>query len=63
MAQNDPQSPCNRHCTVDPYTDICMGCFRTVEEIVGWTKYSKKEKEEVLTKTTERRLASEKNRR
>jgi uncharacterized protein len=29
-------SPCNSVCKVDPATRLCMGCFRTLDEIAGW---------------------------
>lgn len=37
----DPiESPCVRICTIDPGTQTCLGCFRTLREIAGWTAYS-----------------------
>ena len=29
-------SPCVNLCTVDPLTGYCIGCGRTVAEVVGW---------------------------
>ena len=31
------ESPCVRNCCLDE-NDICLGCFRTVEEITAWGK-------------------------
>ncbi|WP_083699804.1 DUF1289 domain-containing protein [Shewanella sp. UCD-KL12] len=31
------QSPCVAKCGVNE-DDICMGCYRSIEEIVGWSK-------------------------
>jgi len=28
-------SPCVRNCCLDNH-DICMGCFRHLDEIIGW---------------------------
>jgi len=30
-----PPSPCNRVCTLDD-DNVCLGCRRTLREIVGW---------------------------
>jgi uncharacterized protein len=29
-------SPCINVCIMDPTTGWCTGCFRTIDEIVGW---------------------------
>jgi len=33
-------SPCIQVCFVDPERQICVGCFRTMEELARWTRYS-----------------------
>jgi predicted Fe-S protein YdhL (DUF1289 family) len=48
-------SPCIRQCTLDPDTNVCLGCFRTLEEILHWTKLSEAEKQAVLDRLPERR--------
>jgi uncharacterized protein len=40
----DYASPCNRICTVDPVTNLCIGCFRTLDEISFWTRYTDAER-------------------
>jgi predicted Fe-S protein YdhL (DUF1289 family) len=40
-------SPCVRNCCLDE-DDICLGCFRSLSEIVGWSEASEAEKLEVL---------------
>lgn len=52
---NAPISPCNRHCTLNPDTNICMGCFRTLDEILRWAKLSAQEKQAVLDTLADRR--------
>ncbi len=32
-------SPCIRNCTLDP-SDICVGCGRTLDEILEWSQAS-----------------------
>jgi iron complex transport system substrate-binding protein len=34
------ESPCVNLCKLDPATQLCVGCYRTIEEIAGWTTYS-----------------------
>ncbi|HYE41063.1 MAG TPA: DUF1289 domain-containing protein [Ramlibacter sp.] len=29
-------SPCISVCRMDPDTDLCQGCFRTLDEIAAW---------------------------
>ena len=43
----DYSSPCNRICTLDLATEICMGCFRTLDEISGWTRFTNAEREAI----------------
>ena len=40
----DYSSPCNRICTLEPVTEICMGCFRTLDEISAWTRFTNAER-------------------
>lgn len=47
-------SPCVRHCCLDQ-NDICLGCFRSVQEIMGWSQATDIEKQRILTHTKERR--------
>jgi hypothetical protein len=49
------ESPCNRSCTLDPETNICLGCFRTLEEIMGWSAYSPAQRATVLEQLPARR--------
>ena len=43
----DYSSPCNRICTLEPVTDLCMGCFRTLDEISGWTRFTNAQREAI----------------
>jgi predicted Fe-S protein YdhL (DUF1289 family) len=48
-------SPCVRVCAMDPATQLCRGCFRTLEEIAGWPSYTEAQKAEVWRRIGERR--------
>lgn len=44
----DPQSsPCVRNCCLDE-NDVCLGCFRTVTEIVSWSGLTEEQRKRVL---------------
>lgn len=40
-------SPCVRNCCLDD-DDVCVGCFRTVEEIVEWGEASEQRRGDIL---------------
>jgi predicted Fe-S protein YdhL (DUF1289 family) len=35
-------------CTLDPETGICVGCGRTLAEIGNWSRYSDRERSEIM---------------
>ena len=50
------ESPCVGVCRLsDRY---CLGCFRTIREIGGWSSYGDDEKLAVLAQLSERRAAA-----
>ena len=55
MSKQDPLSPCIGVCTLDPKTQVCGGCLRTMDEITAWTEYSSQEKREIRAKLEKRR--------
>jgi uncharacterized protein len=54
----DVPSPCVSVCRVDPATQWCEGCFRTLEEIVAWSQMEDDGKREVWRVIGQRALAS-----
>lgn len=34
----DVPTPCISVCQMDPATQRCKGCYRTIEEIAGWSR-------------------------
>ena len=46
-------SPCIRHCTLNDQ-DVCIGCGRTLADIVGWTRMSDAEKAQCVAQAAER---------
>ncbi len=52
--QQQFESPCIRQCTLDG-DDICVGCFRHIDEICGWSDMDVATKKKVLRHCEERR--------
>jgi predicted Fe-S protein YdhL (DUF1289 family) len=52
--QEPPASPCVRCCCLDR-NNLCLGCFRTLDEITGWTRMTPDERLAVLSRTEKRR--------
>lgn len=42
--RNEPDSPCEKICMIHPTAGLCIGCYRTAEEIANWTSYNQKER-------------------
>ena len=55
------ESPCNRICTLDPATDHCIGCGRSLAEIMNWTRMSDAERARIMADCG-RRLAARQRR-
>jgi uncharacterized protein len=49
-------SPCVRNCCLDE-SNVCMGCGRSLEEIIAWSTASDSEKSATLARSRERRVA------
>ena len=48
MSRNPIKTPCVQVCFVDPKAGVCVGCFRTMEELGRWTKYSDNERAAIM---------------
>lgn len=46
-------SPCVRNCCLNE-EDICLGCFRHINEIIGWQSFTEQEKIDILAMCTKR---------
>jgi hypothetical protein len=52
----DVPSPCISVCRMDPHTQWCEGCFRTLEEIAAWSRMEDEGKREIWETIAERAL-------
>lgn len=58
MSDTEPRSPCVSICALD-VDDICIGCYRSADEVTDWFLADKQEKEAILERARERmRLAN-----
>ena len=50
-------SPCISNCCLDD-EDICLGCFRHIDEIIGWHGADRERRLEILQNTEQRKAKS-----
>lgn len=43
-------SPCIGVCRLDPVTQVCAGCFRTIGEIVAWPDLPEDERRAIVAR-------------
>ena len=53
--ENNTHSPCIRNCCLNE-KDICLGCFRHIDEIITWQTCNKEEKIAILSKCEKRKV-------
>jgi uncharacterized protein len=55
-------TPCVQVCAVDGASGLCLGCFRTLKEIAGWSSFSDAERAALMAELPSRaeRIAPEK---
>ncbi|MEM1431047.1 MAG: DUF1289 domain-containing protein [Pseudomonadota bacterium] len=46
--RDELESPCIKVCQIHPTERICVGCFRSIQEIGMWSVMSPEERREVL---------------
>jgi len=47
-------SPCVRNCCLDEH-DVCLGCFRNVNEIIAWGNANDAQKRQILENVAQRK--------
>ncbi|WP_321924576.1 DUF1289 domain-containing protein [Paraburkholderia guartelaensis] len=48
------KSPCIDVCAFDGKTGLCIGCFRTLDEIRGWKKMTDHRRHQILNEKSRR---------
>ena len=48
-------TPCVQVCAVDGASGLCLGCFRTLKEIAGWSRFTDAERAVLMAELPARR--------
>jgi hypothetical protein len=48
-------TPCVKVCIVDGQSGLCLGCYRTLPEIAGWTKLEPQLRDQLMLDLPQRR--------
>jgi uncharacterized protein len=43
------RTPCVNVCVVDGASSLCLGCYRTLEEIGRWSRFDEPERERIMS--------------
>lgn len=49
-------SPCDGNCKLDYKTKICMGCYRTMDEILKWISLTDEQKQNINQLAEQRKI-------
>jgi hypothetical protein len=49
------KTPCIKVCAIDGESGLCLGCFRTLPEVAGWSRFSDAERDLVMAELPSRR--------
>ena len=52
------KSPCKKICSIDKETGLCLGCYRTINEIALWIKLDDIKKKKIIFQTINRKNTS-----
>lgn len=52
--RDEVQSPCVKLCVVHPEERICVGCFRTIEEISTWSRLTPEARSQIMAELPSR---------
>ena len=61
--RDEIESPCVKLCVLHPEVRLCMGCYRTGDEIAGWARLSPDERRAIMATLPDRAAAIPKTRR
>lgn len=48
------ESPCVKVCVLHPEARLCVGCYRTGEEIARWSRMTSEERHEIMAALPDR---------
>lgn len=47
-------SPCVRQCAIHPQERLCVGCYRSIDEITEWSRYSDDQRAQIMAELPSR---------
>ncbi|MCC7384591.1 MAG: DUF1289 domain-containing protein [Deltaproteobacteria bacterium] len=51
-------TPCIAICKIDPFSELCTGCYRSLDEIERWPDLTQEERRVIMESLQERRRAA-----
>jgi len=60
--RDEVQSPCVKLCVVHPEERICVGCYRSIDEISAWSRLTPAERTAIMAELPARALRLQKRR-
>ena len=60
--RDEIDSPCIKLCSIHPGERICIGCYRSIEEIGSWSKLSPAQRREIMADLPQRAARVQKRR-
>ena len=52
--REEVQSPCVKLCVVHPEARLCVGCFRSIDEIASWSRLTPAERSAIMAELPSR---------
>jgi len=49
-------TPCVQVCVVDGESGLCLGCYRTLNEVARWSAFTDEERSSIMTALPSRRV-------
>lgn len=49
------KTPCIKVCVVDGESGLCLGCYRRLNEVAGWSRLTDAERDAILAELPDRR--------
>jgi hypothetical protein len=49
------KTPCVKVCVVDGESGLCLGCYRKLGEVAGWSRFSDAERDAIMAELPGRR--------
>ena len=56
MEQMNKISPCVGVCSINPVSNLCLGCLRSIDEIAIWSQIDNKKALEIMKEVKKRSL-------